>query len=104
MKIEIDVDTENNEGTDSPYWLIIDPSWLPKSELKDDPEQAVHTVAGMIKGPFFSRKAAQSFLNATHYNFSKNAKVYCHSGYWSSEYKNACREAEQRQVSDEKTI
>lgn len=25
MKIEIDVDTENNEGTHAPYWLIIDP-------------------------------------------------------------------------------
>jgi len=101
MKIELDVDLENNEGTDSPYWLIIDPSWLPKSTLKDDPDQALHIVASMINGPFFSREEAQYFLNATNYNFSKNAKVYCHSGYSSHKYKMACRNAELKQANDE---
>ncbi len=101
MKIKLDIDLENNEGTDSPYWLIIDPRWLPKSEVKNDPEQAVHSVAGMITGPFFSRKEAEMHLQGRHYAFGKDAKVYCCSGYWSYQYKTACRDARIKQVNDE---
>ena len=76
-----------NEGTSSPYWLIIDPRQ--NFEVKS---QGVHNVASMITGPFFSREDAQGFLDMTHYNFSKNAKVYCHSGCYSSKYEKFCKE------------
>jgi len=83
-KISLEVDLENNEGTDSPWWLIIDPK-----QNFDVNERGVHSIAGMITGPFFSRFSAQSHLDSRRHAFSKNAKVYCHSGYYSFEYKNA---------------
>lgn len=88
IKIELEV-SEDNEGTESPWWTIINP----RQNLETKREQALYNIAGMITGPFFSRKSAQEFLDLTRYNFSKNAKVYCHSGYYSEEYKNACRKA-----------
>ncbi len=88
MKVTIDVDLDNPEATESPWWSIIDPT-----QNFYVNEEGVHMVANMITGPFFSRKKAQNHLSVRRYAFSKNAKVYCHSGYWSNEYKNACREA-----------
>lgn len=83
MRIEIDVSDEN-EGTDSPYWLILDPS----QNLKRD----LCALACQITGPYFSRQAAEKHLHARRYNYSDRAMVYCLSGYWSSEYKLAIRE------------
>ena len=68
----------NNEFTDSPYWLILDP----EQNLSRD----IDLLAGQITGPFFSREDAQSFLNKTRYNFSNRAKVYCLSGAKSAKY------------------
>lgn len=85
MQITLDVDLENCEMTESPYWLIIDP----KQMLRPD----VYAVAGMVTGPFFSRKSAQDHLENRRYAFSKHAVVFCHSGYWSSQYKDACRKS-----------
>jgi hypothetical protein len=82
MKIEIEVSNEN-EGTESPYWLILDPD---QNMFCD-----IHQLAAQITGPFFSRESAQQHLTNRRYAFSKRAKVYCHSGYWSNEYKNALR-------------
>lgn len=82
-KIELNV-SDDHEGTSEPWWLIIDPN-------QQMFELDVHTVANMITGPFFSRESAQSFLDATRYNFSKHAKVYCHSGYHSFEYRQAMK-------------
>ena len=79
------VDTLKNsdtEGTRAPWWSIIDPRQM----LSLD----VHQVAGMITGPFFSRQDTEDFLKATRYNFSKHAKVYCHSGCYSRKYNNFC--------------
>lgn len=84
IKIELEVSTDN-EGTDSPWWLILDP----RQNMRADP----HQLAGMITGPFFSRSDAEGFLKATRYNFSKNAIVYCHSGFYSRKYKEAIRAA-----------
>ena len=67
------------ESTSYPYWLILDP----KQMLRLDP----HYLAGMITGPFFSRKDADMYLKKTRYNFSKNAVVYCASGCYSEKYK-----------------
>lgn len=83
IKIELDV-SDDHEGTSEPWWLIIDPN-------QQMFELDVHTVANMVTGPFFSRESAQSFLDATRYNFSKHAKVYCHSGYHSFEYRQAMK-------------
>lgn len=88
MQIKINVDLDNPEGTESPWWIIIDP----RQNFYVN-EDGLHNIASMITGPFFSREKAQSHLDLRRYAFSKNAKVYCHSGYWSNEYKNACRNA-----------
>lgn len=87
MKITIDVDVENNEGTSSPWWLIIDPQ-----QNMSKRREACHNVAGMITGPFFSRKEAQGHLDARRSAFGAGAVVYCLSGCWSGQYDDAMRE------------
>ena len=59
----------DNEGTGSPYWLILDPSQM----FRLDP----HVLAGMIDGPFFCREDAQAQLEARRYDYSDRAVVYC---------------------------
>lgn len=71
------------EATESPYWLILDPT----QNMSCD----VHMLAAQITGPFFSRQDAEQHLKSRRYAFSKRAAVYCHSGYWSVKYKNLCR-------------
>lgn len=83
MKIKLEV-SEKCESTESPWWIIIDPSQMMSPD--------VCQVAHMITGPFFSRESAEAHLQARRYAFSKRAKVWCHSGYWSDEYKQAMRE------------
>jgi len=74
----------NNEGTESPYWLILDPH----QNMSCD----IHALAYMITGPFFCRDDAEKHLNNRRYAFGKKAQVYCCSGYHSEKYKNLCRE------------
>lgn len=83
MKITIDL-SDDDEGTDIPYWLIIDP--------KQNMRLSLHAAADQITGPFFSRHEADAHLEQRHYAFSKRARVYCHSGHWTTEYKKAIRE------------
>jgi len=73
----------DNESTDSPYWLILDP----KQNMACD----VDMLASQITGPFFCREDAQDHLGARRHAFSDRAVVYCNSGYWSSKYKRFCR-------------
>lgn len=82
MKIELEV-SEKNESTDSPYWLIIDP----KQSMKAD----FQAIASMITGPFFSREDGERHLRERRYAFTDRAVVYCLSGYWSSQYKEALK-------------
>lgn len=89
MKIELNVDTENNEGTDSPWWMIIDP----QQNLRKDSD-ACHAIAGMITGPYFSRVEAENHLRARRYEFGPNTVVYCASGFWSKQYVQAIKLAE----------
>jgi hypothetical protein len=86
MKIEIDV-SEKNEGTASPWWMIIDPKQMMKPDVYD-------VAVGMITGPFFSREEGQRHLDNHRNKFSKRALVYCHSGYNSGQYDTAYRKAE----------
>lgn len=81
MKIEIEI-SELNEATRSPWWMIVDPRQL----LKTSDEQAVHNVASMITGPFFSREEAESVLKARRHNYGPNAHVYCASGCYTRQY------------------
>lgn len=87
MKIEIEVSTDN-EGTDAPWWAIVDP----RQNFRID-DQSVYDVAGMITGPFFSRESAQAHLDAARHHFGKNPQVFCFSGHHSAEYRSAYKEA-----------
>ena len=84
----LEVDLDHPEATDSPWWIIIDP----RQNFKVD-EQAIHNIASMITGPFFSSDGAVGHLAQRRYAFSRNAKVFCCSGYHACQYKEACREA-----------
>ena len=79
--------SKNNEGTAFPFWAIIDP----KQNFKTN-EEGIHAIAGMITGIWFSRESAERHLKSRHYEFSENAKVFCFSGYWSGEYREALNE------------
>jgi len=82
IKISI---SEENEGSCSPYWLILDP--------RQNMSANIHDLAAQITGPFFSRESAKQHLNSRRYAFGKRACVYCMSGYWSKEYKTALKNA-----------
>lgn len=88
MRIELDVSREH-EDTAEPWWIIINPQ---QNLRKGD--SGVYAIANMITGPFFSRQEAQEHLQARRYAFSKDAKVFCHSGCWTKQYKEAYRKAE----------
>ncbi|WP_164561972.1 hypothetical protein [Nitratidesulfovibrio vulgaris] len=83
----------NSEGTEAPYWLIIDPFKMLRPSVDD--------VAAMITGPFFSREEAEEHLDARRYAFSDSACVYCHSGHASTVYRQAWREAWAQHVTAE---
>lgn len=87
MKIEIEI-SEDNEGCSAPWWMIINPTGGFSS---------FDSIANAITGPFFSREAAQKHLDERRYHFGKNAKVYCHSGYWSGQYQEAIKKFRKEQ-------
>lgn len=78
--------TANNEATESPYWLILDP--------QQNMGCSYGVLASQITGPFFCREDAEAHLQARRYAFSKRAVVYCLSGYWSYKYKSFYRALE----------
>jgi len=73
----------DNEATDSPYWLILDPA----QNMRCD----VYVLASQITGPFFCREDAKTYLENRRHAFSDRAIVFCHSGHGSQKYKNFCR-------------
>ena len=75
MKIKEFVLSNKNEGTDAPYWIIVN-NW---SQLLSKEDYG--RTASFITGIFFSRESAEEYLQAHRYNFSKHAVVYCMSGY-----------------------
>lgn len=88
MKIEIEV-SDANEGTDSPWWMIINP----RQNMRTDRE-ASHHISGMITGPFFSREEAELVLNQRRHHYGKGAVVFCASGCYTHQYKAKYRSAE----------
>ena len=91
MKIQLEV-SEENEGTSEPWWIIINP----RQNFRTN-DEGLYAIANMITGPFFSREEAQGHLDRRHYAFSKNARVFCHSGYWATQYKKAIKESENKE-------
>ena len=77
MKISVEV-SEANEGTDSPWWVILDPH--------QNTRLSTACLSRQVTGPFFSREEAERELNGRRYNYGKNAVVYCMSGYNSGQY------------------
>lgn len=73
----------DNESTESPYWLILDP--------QQNMSCGLHELAAQITGPFFSREDAADHLESRRHAFSSRVRVFCHSGYWSEKYKKLCR-------------
>ncbi|HEG43770.1 MAG TPA: hypothetical protein ENH94_06970 [Phycisphaerales bacterium] len=87
MKIELEI-SEKNEGTNSPWWMIVNP-WRSLGFN----ETAIQNIASMITGPFFSRAEAQQELDKRRSEYGKHAVVFCSSGYNASQYREAIRKA-----------
>ena len=87
MKIQIEI-SEENESTSFPYWLILDPSQNMRADI--------YILAGQVTGPFFSREEAEAELTSRRYSYGKKAKVYCHSGYNSRQYKRLIQEVKEK--------
>jgi len=74
----------NNEATEAPYWMIIDPYQMMKPNIS--------RVANMFTGPFFSRYDAEYYMTKIRpHAFSDKAAVYCCSGHESYKYHIMCK-------------
>ncbi len=80
MKIKLEI-SDKNEGTRSPWWVIIDP----RQNFHVD-KAGLHCIANMIEGPYFSREEAQNEIDARRHAYTKNARVFCMSGYHTEQY------------------
>lgn len=92
--------SEKNEGTDAPWWVLIDPSMLREmmvgvAEHGEIPsaDRILSAIAFSLEGPYFSREEAEGYLRSRPYAYSTSAKVWCHSGYRAEQYKTALRAA-----------
>jgi hypothetical protein len=81
--------SKDNEGTSSPFWIIIDPSQ--NFKVNSD---GIYNIASMITGVWFSREKAEAFLKRTRYNFGEHAKVFCASGTDSEDWVEFCKTIE----------
>lgn len=78
MELKIEV-SDQNEGTASPWWLIIDPS--------QNMECNASSIAmEMLTGPFFSREEAELVLKQRSHHYSNRAVVWCLSGCYTYQY------------------
>ena len=90
----------DNEGTDSPYWMVIDVKPMMDIiegaiENKEPPSKdyIISSLAmSCIVAPFFSRADAENYLKARSYDYSSDAIVWCSSGYRSQKYRKFYRE------------
>ena len=85
------------EMTTYPCWIIIDPARLllphpvdAREDYRDD-VTADH-VAPAIHGPWFSRAAAQTWLDLHRHRVSPRAAVWCASGHESADWRALCEE------------
>ncbi len=84
MKIHLEI-SEDNEITRAPWWIIIDP----RQNFKLD-DFGLFNIATMLTGPFCSRAEGENHLRRNRHNYSKNARVWCHSAAMYSQYAEAC--------------
>jgi len=82
----------DNEATAFPFWIIIDP--------RQNMSCSVDEVASQITGVWFSRKSAKEYLGSHSYNFSKRARVYCHTGNKSCDYREAIENANKDTINE----
>jgi hypothetical protein len=73
--------SNKNEQTRDPFWIIIDPR-----QNFNTNEDGIYNIANMITGVFFSRESATEYLRVNPHHYSKNAKVFCHSGCYSKDW------------------
>ena len=66
------------DGTAFPYYVIIDPTLGGKQASR---------IASAITGIWFTREAAEKYLQEHDYNFGPKAQVYCLSGEESTEWR-----------------
>ena len=88
--------SDKNESTAYPFWIIIDPR-----QNFHTGNQGLHNIAGMTTGVWFSRESAEEYLKNHRYNFGENARVYCHSGYYSQEWVELPKELKKAEVASE---
>jgi hypothetical protein len=98
----------DNEGTESPWWMLIDPKNIYDTiagvaEHGDTPDMSyvLNAIAFAVEGPFFSREDAETYLKNRRYAYSDEAKVWCGSGYRSQKYKAFYRKLKSDQAADE---
>ncbi len=98
-RISIEV-SEKNESTSEPWWVLIDPSNIKEimngvAKYGEVPssEYILSAIAFSIEGPFFSREEGEEYLKRRSYAHSSNATIWCASGYRTTQYKAALREA-----------
>ena len=99
MKVKGFILSDKNEGTEAPYWVIIN-NWSQLLSEKD-----YDRTASFITGVFFSRESAEEYLQAHRYNFSEHAVIYCMSGYgtdWGKLVKESSQGNSKVEVGDEK--
>jgi hypothetical protein len=72
--------SEKKDFTQSPWWVIVDPTRF-KSRLQtydmEDAGDIVSLITSCISGPYFSRETAELYLKQVSHHFSKDAIVYC---------------------------
>ena len=88
MKVTIEL-SEKNEGTQAPFWLIIDP----KQMMKPEPYEL---AMGMVHGLFFDREEAEHELRLNKHRYSSRAVVWCCAAKRGSQWFSACSEARRK--------
>jgi len=82
------------EGTAFPWWGIVDPDGMAHhtDDCAESGWPSRSKVAHCITGPFFSREAAERYLDVKSYNFGERAGVWCFSGHSSQDWRKLCKE------------
>lgn len=81
--------SDNREGTNAPFWVIIDPHQMMRANAQE-------VALNMIRGVWFSRESAEEHFRECRYRYGERAQVWCLSGYASDEWCQAIKEAEGR--------
>ncbi len=78
--------TTQAEHTSYPFWIIVDP------RVGGNIKTTIGEIAACITGVFLSRESAEDYLKSKSHRFSEAARVYCHSGHQSDDWRELCKE------------